>query len=137
MRDVVCCQQEEGFGLRAPQETINRETASLLAIAAQFGVDTAKNIIRMPLESNIFSEAGRLGFNHEHLALATAAYVDDGAACEAMSRYLRAWDLGLQRVELTPMQVQDSSGEEKTVYRAEGVHSDGKQEVALSLSSES
>ncbi len=90
--------KQKGFGLKAAEVVDARQNASVLSIAAQYGVETAKVVGHFEVTSNI-DFVGRLVNDTGYIAHLGAFYKEQPEYREHMEKLLRRWDLGFHGVE--------------------------------------
>lgn len=117
--------KQQDFGFSPAEASKVRQNASLIATAAQYGVDIAKHITEIRLHTNVDS-TGRHGLDHATLLDAADFFAKETELQEQMKELLGSWDLGLQDVQLRELTVNASAtaepSEEKKVWIPWGVH---------------
>jgi uncharacterized protein len=121
--------KQQGFGFAAAQARKVRQNASLISTAAQYGVELAQDLANSHLQTNV-DTMGRLHYREErHLPAASEHFAANDAQKETMVRLLRAWDLGMQGVELRELTTKTPTGEDLKFWWPFGLHAarDGQQ----------
>jgi uncharacterized protein len=121
--------KQQGFGFAPAQARKARQNASLISTAAQYGVELAQDLASSHLQTNV-DMVGRLHYREErHLPAASEHFAANEAQKETMVRLLRAWDLGLQNVELREITGKSPEGEDFQFRWPFGLHAarDGQQ----------
>ena len=99
-----------------------RPNASLIATAAQYGVETARYLANLSVQSNIVV-SGRLPYRPEvELPNAARHFADNKEQQSEMIRLLKSWDLGLSDIQLREIPAQGLGEEPKKVWLPFGVH---------------
>ena len=112
--------KQKRFGLNATDVIDARQNASVLSIAAQYGVDTAIKLIHFEVTSNI-DVAGRVVNDSHHIGRLGAYYYHNARDRKHMESLLRRWDLGFQQVEFEEIVPDPEKPEEKATVMY-GVH---------------
>lgn len=117
--------KQQNFNFVPSEAKKVRPNASMIATAAQYGVETAHQILDLHFVSNV-GISGRHHMHSRHLETAALHYAKNRKHHAQMVQLLKKWDLGLDDVALEETEVVsiDSSGESKTRKRwtAKGVH---------------
>lgn len=116
--------------LDIPQEQALKvpPNVSLLATAAQYGIEAAVELTTAAAESNIH-RAGKFRYGEMSALLAAADYLHEHPdTAERVSKLLAAWDTGLVGSEMERIPQRDAQGADKTSYMPFGLHKrmDGK-----------
>ena len=130
--------QQRGFGLPQKQAEKVKPTASLISTAEQFGVETAKSIVKAlgNRRSNV-GPAGRRAFRGvPDVVGATKFFSDSDLHRQKMVTLLNQWDFGLQDVRIETLHTMQD-GKEEEVLVPFGIHSDGQREMKLPMFAES
>ena len=112
--------QKKSFGLKAAEVIDARRNASVLSIAAQYGVDVATKLSRFEITSNI-DFAGRVVNDSHYISQLGGYYHQNPDYRKRMESLLRRWDLGFQRVEFEEVVPDPEKPEEKAIAMY-GVH---------------
>lgn len=130
--------QQRGFGLPQKQAERVKPLASLISTAEQFGVETAKTIVKAlgNRRSNV-GLAGRRAFRGvPDVVGATKFFSDSELHRQKMVTLLNQWDFGLQDVRIETLRNM-RDGQEEEVLVPFGIHRDGKREMKLPMFAES
>lgn len=112
--------QDFDFSLKEARKV--RPNASLISTAAQYGVELAKYLANIHVQSNI-AYSGRVHFNAQSdLTNAAKHFSENPAQRMEMVRLLRSWDLGLSDIQLKELSVQSPAQEAQKVWFPYGVH---------------
>lgn len=108
----------------APKEAARvRPNASLISTAAQYGVELAKYLASVAVQSNIVV-SGRLPYRPEvELPNAARHFSQNVEQQREMVRLLKSWDLGLSDVQLREIPIQGLNQEVSKVWLPFGIHS--------------
>lgn len=122
-RSYVIKQQD--FGFNSTEAAKVRANASLIATAAQYGVEVAKHLTGSRLHANI-NFTGRHGLDRQALFGAADFFAQEATMQDQMRVLLSSWDLGLQDVQLREMDLKPSvtnpPDEQKKFWYPWGVH---------------
>ena len=114
--------KQQGFDFAPKEARRVRQNASLISTAAQYGVELAKELASVAVQSNIV-DTGRLAFRAENdLPNAARHFSGNAEQREAMVRLLRSWDLGLSDVQLRELTVQGAGEESQKIWYPFGLH---------------
>ena len=115
--------KQQDFGLPHQEATKVRQNVSLIAWAAQFGVDLAVRMTAPYVVSNI-SFMGRVSALTDPMILPNAAkhFSENHEQRALMNRLLVSWDLGLSGVELSEIASQDAQGSVQKIWWPFGQH---------------
>ncbi|MGN6581380.1 MAG: AAA family ATPase [Bordetella sp.] len=117
--------KQQDFGFNSTEAAKVRPNASLIATAAQYGVEVAKHLTGNRLRANI-SFAGRHGLDQQALFNAADFFAQQVALQDQMKVLLSSWDLGLQDVQLRELNVKPpvtaAPDEQKKVWYPWGIH---------------
>jgi uncharacterized protein len=129
--------KEQGFG-QIPSEAVNgRTNVSLVALGAQYGLPLAIELVSMQLRSNL-TQMGKERSHEIQLVIAAEQYAKDEKQLNQMTRLLKAWDLGLTKIEFQDVQVAGPDGKMQSIKMPYGVHRmRGEQELVLPMMMES
>lgn len=130
--------KQQDFGMPASEAVKVRPNASMVATAAQYGVEQALQLTRLHLQTNV-QATGRRGFHADRDLPEVAQHFATNAAQKSqMVALLKAWDLGLSDVQLREFSLQQAGEEPRKVWLPFGVHTDRDQHAhELSLFDES
>ena len=112
--------QKKDFGLKAAEVIDARQNASVLSIAAQYGVDIATKLGHFEIASNI-DFAGRMVNDSNYIGRLGAYYHQNPDHRKHMEALLRRWDLGFHGVEFEEVIPNPEKPEEKAIMMY-GVH---------------
>ncbi|MDP3522512.1 MAG: ATP-binding protein [Hydrogenophaga sp.] len=117
--------KQQDFGFNPTEASKVRPNASLIATAAQYGVEVAKHLTDSKLHTNIDS-AGRHGLDSQALFGAADFFAQEASLQEQMKHLLSTWDLGLQDIRLREVNlkptVTSAPDEQQKVWYPWGVH---------------
>lgn len=107
----------------APKEARRaRPNASLISTAAQYGVELARYLANISVQSNI-AVSGRLPYRPEiELPNAAQHFSQNAEQQRVMTRLLKSWDLGLADVQLREVSVQGLGQESSKIWLPFGIH---------------
>ena len=106
----------------APKEAKKvRQNASLISTAAQYGVEIARHLASVAIQSNI-NYQGRLPFRNDDLQNAARHFATNQLQRDEMTRLLRSWDLGLSDVELNELPIQSPGQSPQKIWYPIGIH---------------
>jgi hypothetical protein len=114
---------QNDFGLVQAQAEQVRKNVSLISWAAQFGVESAKQLTKFVLSTNL-NVFGRVWLNRDDTNWATHFYTQNQEMQTRMRELLAQWDLGLSDVAFHEVPVPNQTGEQKKQWFAVGVHRD-------------
>lgn len=135
--DYKVKQQDFGFSASKLEEICNqRQNASLIALAAQYGVPLAVNLASAFVLSNI-NALGRVHMSHEMLFEAAEQFAKQLHLKEKMSKLLCGWDLGLSDVKLREFSSTTPDGLTTKRWMPHGVHRVSSKDFSLALVEES
>jgi AAA15 family ATPase/GTPase len=114
-----------------------RPNASLISVAAQYGVELAKKLVSINFHFN--SDArGRANVEPENLFRVSEFYINNENIRDRMTRLLTEWDLGLSDVRIEKESFMPMPGKTaQHAYIPYGIHRAADQEHALIFSHES
>ena len=131
-------QQDFGFSASKLEEICNlRQNASLIALAAQYGVPLAKDLASSIFWASNINMLGRMHMSHELLFQAAEYFAVQSNLKEKMSRLLCNWDLGLSDVELLEFSSTNPDGLATKKWMPHGVHRVSSKEFSLAMVEES
>jgi uncharacterized protein len=114
--------KQQGFGFAPAEARKTRPNASIISTAAQYGVELAKHLASMHVQTNV-DAAGRNHYRQERDLPAAARHFAEHEAQKAeMVRLLRSWDLGLEDVELKEISAPSKEGEQIKFWLPFGRH---------------
>ncbi len=114
--------KQQNFDFDPTEARKVRPNASLISTAAQYGVELAKYLADLAVQSNIVV-SGRLPYRPEiELANAAQHFAANKEQQKEMVRLLKSWDLGLSDVQLREIRVQGLGEESKKIWFPFGVH---------------
>lgn len=113
--------QQQGFGFSAAEAKKVRPNASLIATAAQYGVEVATHLTNYLLTSNV-RVTGRAPYGADDVEFASEIFGKDESLRNKMAALLTQWDLGLSNVNVEEIEYNDSNGDPQTFWTAFGVH---------------
>jgi hypothetical protein len=113
--------KQQDFGFAPAEARKVRPKASLIATAAQYGVPLAQRLVNSHLASNIH-QFGRMVNDADQLIAAAAHFAGDEAQRQHLVRLLSAWDLGLNDVQVRPMETVMPDGKKDSFWLPFGVH---------------
>lgn len=126
------------FGLPQKQAEKVKPLASLISMAAQFGIETAHTIVQTLGQrySNV-GATGRQAFQGAPDVLGAARFFAGSQAHHSrMVHLLNQWDFGLQDIRLKTLRTM-KDGQEEEVLVPFGIHRDGTHEMELPMFAES
>jgi uncharacterized protein len=130
-------QKDFGFPKGKAEVACNqRPNASLLSIAAQYGVPLAIEFVKSNLLSNIIS-LGRVNLSGQQVVHAAERFAKNQVIADWMKKLLCSWDLGLSDVELREKDIEQSDGSTKKTWLPFGVHNVDDKDYKLRLIEES
>lgn len=117
--------KQQDFGFHSTEAAKVRPNASLIATAAQYGVEVAKHLTEFTLHTNL-DASGRQGLDFNALFGAADFFAQEASLQEQMKNLLGSWDLGLQDIKLREVNlkpnVSSAPDEENKVWYPWGVH---------------
>ncbi len=129
--------KQQQFGMSPREAGKVRPNASLIATAAQFGVNLASRMMDMQVFSNVTVLGRSHMMDHEQILLASDLYAHHDEYQSQMSHLLSQWDLGLSSVRLVKQELTDTAGEKREIHVPYGVHTIHGKEHQLFLMQES
>lgn len=130
-------QQDFGFSASKLEEICNlRQNASLISLAAQYGVPLATELAAAFVLSNI-NALGRMHMSHDLLLDAAEYFADQLHLKEKMSKLLCSWDLGLSDVLLLESSFTNPDGSTTKKWLPHGVHRVSSKDFSLAMLEES
>lgn len=99
--------KQQDFGFNPTEASKVRPNASLIATAAQYGVEVAKHLTGSRMHTNINS-TGRHGLDHQALFGAADFFAQQETLQEQMKGLLGSWDLGLHDIKLREIDLKAS-----------------------------
>lgn len=113
--------KQQDFGFVATEARKVRANASMLATAAQYGVELAQRLLgQMNVWSNV-TQLGRMTSDQQMIKAATHFSEQSAQRGQAVA-LLRRWDLGLSDVEVHEFEASTSTGTKEKVWYPVGVH---------------
>lgn len=128
--------KQNQFGLMQKEAERVRENASLLSTAAQYQVPLAMRIC----SAQVFTNMNVLGRHHMddwQIFGASALYSANDALRLAMTKLLKAWDLGLSDIRIEQQTVTHPNGDQEEIFIPFGIHQVHDVEHAIMLKQES
>lgn len=113
--------QQQGFGFAAAEAKKVRPNASLIATAAQYGVEIATHVSAFLLTSNV-RVTGRAPYGADNVEVASELFGNDEGLRNKMAALITQWDLGLSSINVEEIEYNDSNGDPQTFWTAFGVH---------------
>lgn len=117
--------KQQDFGFNPTEASKVRPNASLIATAAQYGVEVAKHLTEQTLCTNVDS-SGRHSLDHNALFGAADFFAQDAELKEQMKNLLSSWDMGLKDIKLREIDVKPKVGAppdaESKVWYPWGIH---------------
>lgn len=130
-------QQEFGFPAGKAEEACNlRQNASLIALAAQYGVPLATRLANAFVMSNI-NALGRMHMSHDLLFDAAEYFAKQTDQKKKMIKLLTGWDLGLSDVTLLEKTITRQDGSTIQRWIPHGVHRVASRDIELAMIEES
>lgn len=116
--------KQQDFGMAPSEARKVRPNASLIATAAQYGVELAQMFTRIHLQTNVVAN-GRMPFRADRdLPAAAKHFALNQAQQTQMASLLKAWDLGLIDVQVREHALQMPGEEPQKVWLPFGRHID-------------
>lgn len=119
--------KQQDFGLAASEARKVRPNASLIATAAQYGVDLAKRIVAAPIWTNVH-QLGRLMPDTNQMVRAAGHFAEQEPERQQLVRLLSACDLGLSDLQMREQEATLPDGKTRKFWLPFGTHrmADGK-----------
>ena len=128
--------KQQNFGLLQKEAENVRENASLISTAAQYKIPLALEFLAANVFTNLFVH-GRQRLDDSQLSVASSFYANNQPICNAMSKLLSQWDLGLSQVRIEKHTITRENGLSEEVFIPFGVHFVAEKEHALMMMQES
>ena len=128
--------KQQGFGLSAPSAKKVRTNVSLIAWAAQYDIELAKQFLASQVISNV-TVVGRLPISEQAMMLAAEQFSASPKQQAQMNQLLSAWDLGLSGIDLVQIQLNPVEAPEQKSWFPFGRHVSGKDQFSLPFNMES
>lgn len=113
--------KQQGFGLAASEARKVRPNASLIATAAQYGVELAQRLSAGMVFSNLH-QFGRQVNDPGQLVQAATHFSQQGTQMKQAVSLLKSWDLGLKDIQLREIETLQPDGSKGKVWLPFGVH---------------
>lgn len=128
--------KQQDFGLPAQEARKVRPNVSLISWAAQFGVPLAMRMVAPSVITNV-NVLGRMPMGEQVMLVAARHFSEHPEQLARMDQLLAAWDLGLSRVELQEVPVNNPHEPGQTVWMPFGRHRSRGAEFRLPFALES
>lgn len=103
---------QQGFGFAASEAKKVRPNASLIATAAQYGVEIALKLSTLSMHYNVNIQ-GRTHFSEDNLAWAAEVFKEHAELKLVATTLLAKWDLGISDIALRVIETVDPKSQEK------------------------
>lgn len=128
--------KQQGFDFNPAEARKVRANASLIATAAQYGVELAQKIRRLNLASNV-TVTGRAHFATPQITYSAEQFGKDELLRAQMAKLLSSWDLGLSNVLVKDFERDQADGTKLKTWLAIGQHKAASGEFSLLMEQES
>lgn len=116
--------KQQGFGLAASEARKVRPNASLIATAAQYGVELAQRLSAGMVYSNIH-QFGRQVNDPGQLIQAATYFSQQGEQMKQAIALLKSWDLGLKDIQIREIETLQADGSNSKFWLPFGIHASG------------
>jgi hypothetical protein len=113
--------KQQDFGMAASEARKVRSNASLIATAAQYGVELAQRIVAAPVWTNVH-ELGRMVPDTGQLLRAANHFAARETERQQLVRLLSAWDLGLNDLTMREQEATSAEGQTTKFWLPFGTH---------------